>query len=208
MNEKHRDAVGIFDKYAEQYARKYADHPAYVASYQRLIDLLPAEGARILDIACGPGLASAYLLQHIPSLNITGIDLSGRMLALARTHAPLARFERRDCRRLADLEERYDGLVCGFFVPYLARDEVRSFLKDSRQIISTGGILYLSAIEGAYEESGYQSRDGKDSLFTYYYSREELQRQLLAAGYAIEDWERASAVGSGAGELFFYARAV
>ncbi|MFI5302910.1 MAG: class I SAM-dependent methyltransferase, partial [Polyangiales bacterium] len=78
-------------------ARAYYDRfaPSYEARrdgrgrYHDLVDDLEVElaipyarGAHVLDIGCGTGLISRRLMAHARS--VTGVDLSPRMLAVAR----------------------------------------------------------------------------------------------------------------------------
>ena len=56
-------------------------------------------GAKVLDVGCGPGSVTAYCmythLTHM-AIDVTGVDCSGRMVALARRRCPGARFVRGD----------------------------------------------------------------------------------------------------------------
>ncbi|MBN8727299.1 MAG: class I SAM-dependent methyltransferase [Xanthomonadales bacterium] len=61
----------------------------------RLLAALPA-GARVLDLCCGTGRVAAALGDR--GFDVTGIDGSPEMLALARRNAPAARFVLADAR--------------------------------------------------------------------------------------------------------------
>lgn len=60
-----------------------------------LLAALPG-GARVLDLCCGTGRVAAALAAR--GFDVTGIDGSPEMLALARRNAPTARFIRADAR--------------------------------------------------------------------------------------------------------------
>jgi len=70
--------------------------PVYRAVTQRLVDLCPlAPGARIVDVGCGSGLATALLLDRYADVDaVIGIDPSEHELAIARARVvhPKVRF--------------------------------------------------------------------------------------------------------------------
>jgi 2-polyprenyl-3-methyl-5-hydroxy-6-metoxy-1,4-benzoquinol methylase len=56
------------------------------AEHAELLALLPdAHGRRVLDLGCGAGQLARYLATH-GAAEVVGVDLSERMLELARTH--------------------------------------------------------------------------------------------------------------------------
>jgi hypothetical protein len=42
----------------------------------------------------------------------------------------------------------YDGIVCGFCLPYLSQDECLQLMKDSYHLLNENGMIYLSFVEG------------------------------------------------------------
>jgi SAM-dependent methyltransferase len=86
---------------------------------RRLLRLLPAAPADILDAACGPGLYSVRLARR--GYTVSGIDVGEPVLRHARSlarDAALGRrasFRRQDLRTL-DEPERYDAVVLIYYV--------------------------------------------------------------------------------------------
>lgn len=86
---------------------------------RRLLRLLPATPADILDAACGPGLYAVRLARL--GYTVTGIDVGDAVLRHARTLArdvrlqKSATFHRRDLRTL-DERERYDAALLIYYV--------------------------------------------------------------------------------------------
>lgn len=58
------------------------------AVYEQLPALLPAELTHLLDLGCGTGLELEGIFARFPSLNVSGIDLSGPMLSRIREKFP------------------------------------------------------------------------------------------------------------------------
>src|ERR1043165_1092851 len=96
-------AVNVFDRCAQDYQAKFMD----VQQYSRSLDIFCAQvkkDAGILELACGPGNITKYLLQKRPDLEILGTDLAPNMLELAKQHNPQAIFQLMDCRDIGKLE--------------------------------------------------------------------------------------------------------
>lgn len=169
------NAEKIFNKYAVEYLQKYKNVDLYSESLDFLLKNLKPQ-SKILELACGPGNITKYLLSKRPDLNILGVDFAQSMIELARTHNPEARFKVMDVREIYRLDQKYDAIVGGFCLPYLNKDESYSFIRHSSLLLNKGGILYLSLMEDDYDNSGYigSSKDPEEKLFTYYHEKEYL----------------------------------
>jgi hypothetical protein len=86
-----------YDAVAEAYADKFFDELAQKPFDRRLLDAfadaLPSPIA--LDVGCGPGHVGRRLSER--GLEVTGVDLSPRMIELARQLNPNVHFEVRTC---------------------------------------------------------------------------------------------------------------
>jgi SAM-dependent methyltransferase len=131
---------GLKAKFWRVASEPWADDEA--AAIAALLDL-PA-GARVLDAPCGAGRIAVRLAAR--GLDVTGIDLSGPELEIARGVAAERgvemRFERRDVRDLPELE--FDALVCwGNSFGYMPHAETRAHLASCRRALRAGGTLLL-----------------------------------------------------------------
>jgi predicted TPR repeat methyltransferase len=200
--------ISTFDKYAVAYEDKYMNHLPYVETYAALSGLLSAD-ASILDAACGPGNIAKFLLQGFPDRKLHGIDLSEKMISLARQNNAEATFDVMDCREIAALAQRYDGIVAGFCFPYLSRSEAATFITDAGNMLKTGGILYISFMQGDYASSGLQSSNDIDWVCTYYHDPAVVIDTLKASGFDVIDLIRKPFVKDDettAIDAFIYAR--
>lgn len=200
--------VRTFDKYAQAYQEKFKAYEPYVKTYEKLSTLID-DGARILDVACGPATISSFLLSRLPKLNIHGTDLAPAMIALAEKAIPHGVFELRDSRDIDSIDKRFDAIIAGFCVPYLDKDEVEKFIQDARSLLDPDGILYLSTMAGDYADSGYQNPESEDRVYTYFYSAEFLTTLLSKHGFEILALERKPYPQEGKADtidLFYYAR--
>ena len=172
-----QNAVAIFDKLANLYQTKYMD----VRLYHEALDYYCAtarSSGEILELACGPGNITRYLLNKRPDLKILATDLSPVMIKLAQTNNPEAQFMLMDCRNIPN-NETYDGIICGFAMPYLTREEALQLIETAANSLKPRGLLYVSTIEGAYANSQFQETStGEDQIFMHYHEAEYLLRAI------------------------------
>jgi SAM-dependent methyltransferase len=175
-------SAAVFHKLAGIYRDKFMDLTLYDDSYRQFCELLPCGRARVLDAACGPGNVSRYLMTQRPDLELLGIDLAPRMVELARAAVPSARFAVHDCRRLADLKRRFQGIICAFGLPYLPREEGLKFIEEAGRALEPEGVLYLSTMLGRSVDSGLQRCSTGDEVYICYHREDEILGSLSQSG--------------------------
>ena len=205
---KVTDTVSVFEKYAKHYQEKFSAYEPYIETYERLSTLI-ADGASVLDVACGPATISQYLLKRLPNLRVHGTDLAPAMIALAQEAIPNGVFELRDSRDIANINKRFNAVVAGFCIPYLDKTETEKLVRDARSLLTTRGILYLSTTAGDYADSAYQHPESEDRLYTFYYQEQFLIDLLTKYGFELlvlvrKPYPQTDKEDST--DLFFYAR--
>jgi SAM-dependent methyltransferase len=179
------NSASVFHKHAEMYRDKFMDLTMYDDSYREFCQALRLGPTRVLDAACGPGPVSRYLMAQRPDLDLFGIDLAPRMVELARAAVPSARFAVHDCRHLADLHMRFDGIICAFGLPYLSTEEAAGFIKAAGQALEPGGALYLSTMLGKPEDSGFQRASTGDQIYITYHTEQQILSSLQGCGFEV-----------------------
>lgn len=174
-----------WNKMADLYHQKFMDLTIYNESYDEFCDLV-ADNARILEIGCGPGNIAHYLLKHNPHFQLKGLDVAEKMVELARKNNPSAVFEVMDIRQLDQLNEIFDGIVCGFCIPYVSKEECAKLIVDCANLLSEDGILYLSFVEGSEDQSGFKTNNTGDSVYFYFHDLEIIQEQLRKNQFSVK----------------------
>jgi SAM-dependent methyltransferase len=109
------------------------------ATARLVVPLLEAagvqSGARVLDVACGPGhiAAEAAAMGAVP----VGLDLAEGMVALARARYAEIEFQQGDAERLRFADASFDAVVAGFVVNHLPRPE--RALAEFARVVRSGG---------------------------------------------------------------------
>ena len=188
--DKTKIAVDLFDKYARFYQDKFMDVSSYHDSFDLFCDRITKENAEILELACGPGNITQYLLQKRPDFKILGTDLSPNMIALAGINNPAATFALMDCRDIGKSDKSYDGIMCGFALPYLSKEEAIQLIRDASGILNPSGVLYISTMEDDYSKSGFRTGSQGDQIFMNFHQADYLIQALDDNGFALIDLQR------------------
>ena len=164
------------------------DLDLYDDSYDFFLQKIEKENPQVLEIGCGPGNITRYLLSKRPDVKITGIDVAPNMIQLAKENNPTADFQVMDARYLSLLSGKYDAIICGFCLPYLEKEDAEQLISDCAGLLEPGGVFYLSTIEGPYEKSGFEQGSTGDGSYVYYYEKEFLGNCLAKAGFGKMNW--------------------
>lgn len=201
-----KTAVDIFDKHARLYQDKYMDTSMYHDTFDVFCDNIARKNADMLELACGPGNITAYLLKKRPDLKILGTDLSPNMIDLAKKNNPEAEFRLMDCRNIDQINKKYDAIMCGFALPYLSKEEAIKLIGDAAGVLKPGGIFYLSTMEDDYGKSGLQQSSTGDSIYMYYHQADYLTGALRENGFIVIHLQRKTYTdGSGTIDLVIIA---
>lgn len=100
-------------------------------------------GERVLDMATGPGVGAFIAARAVgPTGAVTGIDISEKMVALAKLRAAEGglsnvSFERRDMEETGAPDAGYDAVLCAFGLMFAA--ERNAALAEIRRVLVSGG---------------------------------------------------------------------
>jgi len=136
------------------------DDPRFFAGYSRLerfgtgwtramehaelLALLPeAHGRRILDLGCGAGQLAHHLATH-GAAEVVGIDVSERMLAIARTECahPRITYSRSAIEHLTFPDARFDLVASMLALHYV--DDYPGLMRSIAGWLTRGGTLVYS----------------------------------------------------------------
>ncbi|MBV6880511.1 methyltransferase domain-containing protein [Epilithonimonas ginsengisoli] len=143
--------------------------------------------SEVLDIGCRPGNITKYFLKIRKDLKITGIDLAPNMIERAKLNVPNAHFIVKDALKIDELTNTFDGVVIGFCMPYLNREDSSKLIRSSSEKLNSNGIIYISTMEDDYSKSGYETtsfNDGKE-VYVYYHQEDHIKTELINNGFKI-----------------------
>lgn len=185
MKERYQQTVDTWNKLAFQYQDLFMNLDIYNESYDLFCTAIKKHKAKILDVACGPGNITRYLLKKRANFDILGIDVASNMIQLAQANNPKAQFKIMNCSAIAQLLQTFDGIIVGFCLPYLSTDDLNSFIGDCKKTLNENGILYLSFVDGDPNLSALITTNDGDKLYFYYHKNEYVNNLLIEFDFKI-----------------------
>lgn len=111
---------------------------------RRIVDSVPRDAARILDLACGTGILTFALAERFPNARVVGVELRDEYLRIARRRAlergignvefVLGRAEDHVA------EAPYDAIVSSYLAKYA---ELEVLVRKGRAMLNPGGLLLM-----------------------------------------------------------------
>jgi ubiquinone/menaquinone biosynthesis C-methylase UbiE len=134
--------VDFFDRIAPVYDGWAGGQHARVAT--RLVELAaPQRGEHALDVGTGTGLVAHLIAPRVRPGSVIGIDLSDRMLSIARAKAGKnLQFLGMAAERLVFKPETFDLVTMGEALAYLA--DPADALSEAHRVLRPGGRLAVS----------------------------------------------------------------
>lgn len=166
--DSNKETFETWNNIAQLYEQKFMDMDIYNHSYDSFIDLLEIKNPKILELGCGPGNISKYLLNKRPDIQLHGIDIAPKMIELAQKNISQAFFEVADCRDLSHLNQKFHALIAGFCLPYFNRDETLKLFADCKRLLNSNAIIYFSFVEGDPQNSTFKTGGGGRVYFNYH----------------------------------------
>jgi ubiquinone/menaquinone biosynthesis C-methylase UbiE len=130
-----------YDKIAQLYHKRRIDRFWTVAPDIDALAKRLAQGSAVLDVGCGSGYVASKLEDR--GFKVTGIDISTRMLELARGNSPKSTFLRMDMKRLDFPKESFDAVICLYSIFHVPRRYHLGVLKRFRRVLKPNGLLVI-----------------------------------------------------------------
>jgi SAM-dependent methyltransferase len=133
----------------------------------------------VLDVGCGPGDVTAYLAER--GLDVSGVDLSDRMIEHARRLHPDQRFAVASATELELENSSYGGILGWWSLFNLPRDVLPQVLQSFARALVPGGHVIIGMHQGDGETVRTEAYGGLPVAWTTYLWQPDALWALLGA---------------------------
>ncbi|MGW2859866.1 class I SAM-dependent DNA methyltransferase [Streptomyces sp. NPDC001205] len=178
-----------YDAIADDYARAFSSEleakpleRAMLGAFAEIVQT--AGGGPVADVGSGPGRVTAFL--HGLGLDVFGVDLSPRMVAVARETYPGLRFDEGSMTALDVPDGALGGIVAMYSVIHIPHDQLPLVFDEFRRVLAPGGRALLVFQVG--DESTHRTEAlGHTIALDYHWRRPgQVARLLAEAGLTVE----------------------
>lgn len=144
--EHEKDIIALNKRAWERVADTYAKRVPIKVSpiFELFCNRLPNK-SRVLDVGCGTGVPfTKYLVER--DHQVVGIDISSRMILLARKNVPQATFRELSMTDI-DYDEEFDGVIAAYSMLLLDPLRFKDVAHKILHSLKNGGLLYISLNE-------------------------------------------------------------
>ncbi len=150
-----------YDRMGEKY-HSVRNNEKFNRELEKFSELLPSAG-RVLDAGCGVGRPVSQFLAK-KGFDVTGVDISSRMVELARENVPEATFIQKNIATLDFPANSFDGIICVYTLWHIPRELHSSIIENFHRLLRENGILVINT--GVYESEGMSKFFGERMLWS------------------------------------------
>jgi len=168
---------------ASKFASRFSDFEPYLNAMDEFLKLLK-DDCSCLDLGCGPGSFSARIASRFNSAKITGVDISSSMIDLAKAAVPNGDFRCMNILESQFDDDQFDAVLLSFCIVHLDRDEAVSIIKKSARFLKSGGLLYISFMEG--KNDGFEKTSfSDDDIYFHYHNENQIMHVMEENGLRV-----------------------
>ncbi|MFI7073190.1 class I SAM-dependent DNA methyltransferase [Micromonospora sediminicola] len=187
MTEPHwlTETRAAYDTVAEDYARLLPDvvepplDRAVLAAFAETV----GPDRPVLEVGCGTGRVTAHLRRL--GLDVTGVDLSPGMVAVARQAYPELRFAVGSMTEPIAADGSLAGLVAWYSVIHLPPELLPEVFAGFHRALAPGGHLLLAVKAGDRLDRRERAYGHRVTYDVHWLPPQRLSAQLTAAGFAV-----------------------
>lgn len=179
----------------ELWAASYGENlnPVQVLESQALRDLLPpVKGCAVLDLGCGKGRISRFVLERGAAKTV-GMDFSRQMLqaAVAETDSTSAHYLAGNALHLPFKKETFDVVVCALLMGHI--QNLEGVLSQINEVLRPGGFLVISdfhpyeTLRGSVRSFRDEKTDRTYAIEQQLHLFEDYVRSFEKLGFVLED---------------------
>lgn len=180
--DKSKLAANTYSKIADVYTKEYFNDLSDSKYLDMFLSYLP-KNAKVLDVGSGPGQFSKYIKGK--GFDVSGVDYSDGMVAIAKKKVPGVTFQKMDMRDLSFKPETFDGLLVSYSLIHIPSNQIPSTLKGFYRILKSNGYMEIIAQKGKANQIVDEPFMPTEKMFFNFFTKDRLTKFLQKAGFTI-----------------------
>lgn len=181
--DKSKLAVSTYERIADIYTKQYFDDLSDNPYIDKFLSFLPIK-SKVLEVGCGPGQFVKYLLDK--GYQAEGIDLSEKMIGVAKNRVPQGKFQLMDMRKLKFRNSSFDGLMAPYSLIHIPSKEIPQTLRGFIRVLRPNGHILIIAQQGEADKIVNESLKEGEKMFINFFTKGRLSKFLEDVGFKIE----------------------
>ena len=176
--------INTYNNIAQQYTRDFFYNEDGIKFVNKFIEYI--KGNKVLDVGCGSGGLTKEFIKH--NYDITGIDLSEKMIEIAKQKVPNVKFEIQDIRKTNFECGAFNALLVYRSLIHIKSEEIQKTLKEFYRLLKNDGVIGIVArvSDKPFEQMEKEVYNPNLNIFFKYFSEKEMQEELIKSSFSIE----------------------
>jgi len=176
-----------YNKIAVDWDKDHQSDDWWVKGTDKFCLLLP-HGTSILDVGCGAGTATKYLLSK--GFKVSGIDFSEKLLEIAKQKNPSGTFSLVDIYDLDTIKESFGGVFVKAVLLHIPKKDIGAIFERLARKVKADGYLYVSVKEQRPDGIEEEIKEENDYGYAYkrffsYFLPEEIEAYFKQVGFEV-----------------------
>jgi ubiquinone/menaquinone biosynthesis C-methylase UbiE len=180
--DQNKIAIETYKKIASIYSDQYFNDLSDTPYIDKFLSKLKS-GSNILDVGCGPGQFSKYMISK--GFTVEGIDFTKEMIKIAKEKVPEGKFKYMDMRDLDYKSESFEGMLVAYSLIHIPSKEIYETLKGFKRILKHGGYILIIAQRGKADQIVEETLKDGARMFINFFKPEDLKNHLTMAGFKV-----------------------
>ncbi len=145
MGQNLNKVENLYDTVAKEYAEEFSGEHEKKPKDQEILHRFSQEiGDRrpVWDFGCGPGQTTKYLKNL--GIEISGLDLSKKILEQARTIHPGINFRKGNILELEFVDDSIAGVVAFYAIVHFTEEQVEIAFRETFRVLQPGGLFLFT----------------------------------------------------------------
>jgi len=184
-----KNVIECYDRTASNYAEKFLHELNYKHLDRILLQAFASENigkGKLIDLGCGPGQTTKFLFD-CGLTDVEGIDISPKMVAIARDINPQVQFKKGDILNLDYPDGSFGSAIAFYSIVHFDYEQIKTAFKEIKRVLRDDGQFLFSFHVGESTVHLDTFLDHKVNIDFYFFDAAKIKAFVLESGFELID---------------------